>query len=105
VVAALRAAGVHTEYGAVGPLYVGTSRHVVWLTTRSPEVDDFRSVHGARKAVVSPDSDRLGIIVGPMAALEPDRREALEWLHDVTRCQSFDEGNLPAFVQQFAGTP
>ncbi len=105
VVAGLKAAGIDTEHDAVGPLYVGKSRHVVWLTTRSPEVDDFKSLHGARKAVVPPDRDRRGIIVGPMAALEPDRQEKLEWLHDVTCCQSFDEGNLPAFVQQFTGTP
>jgi hypothetical protein len=102
LVAALNAAGVKTEYRAVGPLLVkmGKDEHLVWLTTRPPEVDDFRSVyvaHFARKAVTA--SSR-GLIVGPQAAFEPDRLGRLQWLHTVTTCLSFDEGDLSAVVQR-----
>jgi hypothetical protein len=102
VVAALRGAGVDVEYSEVGPLFAGPDGHVVWLTTRPPEVDDFRSVDGARLARKSEDREPRGIIVGPMAALEPDRQERLKWLHGVSRCHSFDEGNLPEFVRDLA---
>ena len=101
LVAALNAAGVNTNYQAVGPLVVkmGPDEHLVWLTTRPPEVEDFRGVyvaHFARKGV-SPSS--RGVIVGPQAALEPDRVERLQWLHTVSQCLSFDEGNLNGFAQ------
>ncbi len=103
VVAALHGVGVTVAYTEVGPLIVGADGHVVWLTTRPPEVDDFRSLDVARDARTSAGREPRGIIVGPMAALEPDRRERLDWLHEVTRCQSFDEGNLPEFARDLAG--
>jgi hypothetical protein len=102
VVAALNGAGVAVQYSEVGPLFAGADGHVVWLTTRPPEVDDFRSVDGARSARKTQDREPHGIIVGPMAALEPDREQRLTWLRGVSRCQSFDEGNLPEFLRQFA---
>ena len=103
VVAALHGEGVTVRYSEVGPLFVGSDGHVVWLTTRPPEVDDFRSVDEARAARKSAGREPRGVIVGPMAALEPDRQERLDWLHDVTSCQSFDEGNLPEFARDLAG--
>lgn len=103
VVAALNTAGVGVDYSEVGPLFVGPHKHVVWLTTRPPEVEDFRSVDGARLARKSADREPRGIIVGPMAALEPDRQQQLEWLRRVTQCLPFDEGNLPAFAAKMAG--
>jgi hypothetical protein len=105
VVAALNAeSGVHTQYCAVGPLKVvcGSDEHVVWLTTRPPELDDFRSVHGAHLARTIPTSDSRGIVVGPQAALEPDRQDRLRWLRDMSRCPSFDEGNLADFARRLA---
>src|SRR5262249_55642965 len=103
VVAELNRAGIPAQYSAVGPLYVGTPEHVLWLTTRPPEVEDFRSIDGARLARKSADSEPHGVIIGPMAALEPDRQQQLEWLHGVSRCLAFDEGNLQALVRQVAG--
>lgn len=105
VVAALNAEpGVQAQYSAVGPLDVvcGADEHVVWLTTRPPEVDDFRSVHGALLARSSPALNSRAIIVGPQAALEPDRQDRLQWLRDVSRCLSFDEGNLQDFARRLA---
>ncbi len=105
VVAALNAEhGVNAQYCAVGPLKVvcGSDEHVVWLTTRPPEVEDFRSVYGAHCARPSPTPDSRGIIVGPQAALEPDRIDQLQWLREVSRCPSFDEGNLRDFAHRLA---
>lgn len=105
VVAALNAEqGVQAQYCAVGPLKVvcGSEEHVVWLTTRPPEVEDFRSVYGAHHARTSPTEDSRGIIVGPQAALEPDRMDQLHWLRKVSQCLSFDEGNLPDFARRLA---
>lgn len=105
VVAALNAEhGVQAQYCAVGPLKVvcGSDEHVVWLTTRPPEVEDFRSVYGAHLAQTSPTPDSRGIIVGPQAALEPDRMDQLHWLREVSRCLSFDEGNLKDFARRLA---
>jgi TIR domain-containing protein len=103
VVAALNTAGIHVDYSDVGPLFAGPHGHVVWLTTRPPEVEDFRSVDGARLARKFADHEPRGIIVGPMAALEPDRQQQLGWLRRVTQCLAFDEGNLPAFAAKMAG--
>ena len=105
VVAALNAVPeVHAEYRAVGPLLVmaGDDEHVLWLTTRPPEVDDFRYVYGAHLARERPTNESRGIILGPQAALEPDRQERLQWLHSVSQCLSFDEGNLPEFARRLA---
>src|SRR6202044_3591624 len=47
VVAAVNAEhGVKTAYSAIGPLTVvcGAAQHLVWITTRPAEVDDFRMI-------------------------------------------------------------
>ena len=104
LVAALGASGVEVEYQAVGVLKVpcGDDEHVVWPTTRPPEVSDFRSVHDALLARKDRSDRSCAIIVGPLAALEPDRKEQLEWLREVSHCRSFDEGELLDFARQLA---
>jgi hypothetical protein len=104
LVAALGASGVEVEYQAVGVLKVpcGDDEHVVWPTTRPPEVSDFRSVHDALLARKDRSGRSCAIIVGPLAALEPDRKEQLEWLREVSHCRSFDEGELLDFARQLA---
>ncbi len=105
VVAALKNEGVQAEYVASGPLLAGDRpcEHLLWLTTRPPEVEDFRSVYAAqdtrRKAKVISDNAR-GVIVGPRAALEPDRATRLQWLCDVSNCLSFDEGDLATLARK-----
>jgi len=105
IVAALNAvAGVQAQYSAVGPLKVvcGSDEHIVWPTTRPPEVDDFRSVHNLHLARKNRTRDWRAIIVGPQAALEPDRTERLRWLRTVSQCLAFDEGNLQDFASRLA---
>ena len=60
---------------------------------------DFQSVYGARIERKSKDTSK-GLIVGPLAALEPDRQERLKWLHTVSQCLSFDEGDLAKFADR-----
>lgn len=95
--------GVKVSDGSVGPLYVtkNADEHVLWLTTRPPELEDFRSVHGALHAKAR-SHDSKGIVVGPLAALEPDRQHRLTWLSDVCKCLAFDEGNLREFARKLA---
>jgi hypothetical protein len=102
LVTALRAIGVQANPLAVGPLVVkiGSEEHLVWVTTRPPEVDDFRSVYTAHRARTGVTNASRGLIVGPQAALEPDRRQRLDWLHRVSECLSFDEGDLGKFAQR-----
>jgi len=104
LVAQLRTKGLAVQYQSAGPLLVtwGTDEHLIWPTTRPPEVEDFRVVSRAQfpRKVVFPTSK--GIIVGPQAALEPDRKERLSWLHEVSGCLSFDEGNLAEIVRRVA---
>jgi hypothetical protein len=105
VVAAVNAErGVHATYSATGPITVvcGSDQHLMWLTTRPAEVDDFRSIHLAHLARPGRMPDWRAIIVGPQAALEPDRQKRLQWLRDVSQCLSFDEGNLPDFARRIA---
>jgi hypothetical protein len=107
LVEALRAGGIPTQYTAVGPLIVSHSpdEHLVWVTTRPPEVDDFRSVYAADAARTKPSPQSRGVIVGPMAAHEPDRQQRLKWLESLSRCASFDEGDLAAFVRRVKDQP
>jgi hypothetical protein len=41
-----------------------------------------------------------GLIVGPQEDQEPDRRQRLDWLHAVSKCFSFDEGDLAGFARR-----
>jgi hypothetical protein len=102
LVVALKEAGLKAEYRALGPLEVSndTDAHLVWLTTRPPEVDDFRSVYTAHFARTTRSGGSRGLIVGPRAAQEPDRLDRLAWLHRVSECLSFDEGNLAEFAKR-----
>ena len=102
LVAVLNTAGIQTQYTAVGPLHVRypPDEHLVWITTRPPEVDDFRSLYAADEARTKPSRESRGVIVGPLAAQEPDRKRRLSWLETVSGCPSFDEGDLPAFVRR-----
>jgi hypothetical protein len=63
-------------------------------------VEDFRSVFTALAAKAKLIPTSRGLIIGPQAALEPDRRRRLDWLHQVSNCLSFDEGNLPDFARR-----
>jgi len=104
LVAALKLSGVETEYRAVGPMEAkaGGNDHLVWLTSRPPEVEDFRSLYNAHFARQGISAGSRGLMVGPQAALEPDRFERLKWLHKVSTCLSFDEGNLADFARRVA---
>jgi hypothetical protein len=90
--------GLQTRYEALGPLRID-GKHLLWPTTRPPQVEDFREVHMAHAASGAGEKARA-LIIGPQAAQEPDRMARLQWLSDVTKCLSFDEGNLPDFAQQ-----
>jgi len=103
VVAALANEELNPIYQGSGPITVPCSHgeHLIWLTTRPPEVDDLHSVHTAIAARARLIPTARGLIVGPQAALEPDRRQRLDWrLHQVSNCLSFDEGNLPDFARR-----
>lgn len=102
VVAALNKGGLAAQYGAVGPIRIaqGTVKHTVWLTTRPPELDDFRSLQSAHAALGVGEPTWVAAIVGPRAALEPDRQTRLGWLERMSGCLSFDEGSLPTFVDR-----
>lgn len=104
LVSELKKRGVQAEYCAVGPLLVGPDQHMLWLTTRPPQVDDFRELHAAHTVRTNCTVDSLGIIVGPLAAHEPDRHERVAWLCRVSNCLSFDEGNLADFARRVAET-
>jgi hypothetical protein len=95
-------ARVQISYTAVGPLNVvrGADNHVLWPTTRPPEVGDFRPIYGALRVHKDRSPGSCAIIVGPLAALEPNRQEQLKWLRDVSQCRAFDEGNLPELARQ-----
>lgn len=94
--------GVRAAYSAVGPLKVafGGDDHLLWPVTRPPAVADFRSLHDA----ILKDNGRSGrsraIIIGPRAALEPDRNAELQWLSNVSTCLCYDEGDLPGFARR-----
>ena len=104
IVSAFSDQGMIVVYQSVGAMKVvrGSDHHVLWPTTRPPQVDDFRSVHGAFHAGAPPTIASCAIIVGPLVALEPDRQEELEWLHKVSQCRTFDEGNLAQLACQVA---
>ena len=105
VIAALNAEnGVKATGGAVGAMRVicGSQEHIIWLTTRPPEVDDFRSLHGAHLARTSPTPGSRAIIVGPQSAVEPDGQSRLRWLREVSQCLLFDEGKLQDFARRLA---
>jgi hypothetical protein len=101
VTLALHNAGVTVVNGAaVGPLRaeVGAQEHLIWLTTRPPDVDDFRSLHGADESRADRTPAWRAAIVGPQAALEPDSRKRLQWLADRSGCMAFDEAKLSDFA-------
>jgi hypothetical protein len=102
VAEALRIVGIQADATAVGPMRVRhpPDEHLVWLTTRPPDVDDFRSLYAADAARTKPSSGSRALIVGPQAAQEADRQQRLSWLHAVSRCLSFDEGDLAGFVRR-----
>ncbi len=99
LLAALAVEGITAPLGAVGPLHVQATSggRLIWIVTRPPEVDDFQGLYAAQAAQ---GGSSQGLIVGPRAALEPERLERLEWLQDLTGCFSFDEGNLPDFARR-----
>jgi hypothetical protein len=101
---AFAANGIQVMAGSVGPLsvQVGDQQHLIWITTRPPEVDDFRNLHGAHLARVKEKISGRGALVGPQAALEPDRRKRLTWLEERTECLSFDEAKLSEFASKVA---
>jgi hypothetical protein len=103
LVAELNKQNVQAQYAAAGPLRVKTAaaEHLLWLATRPPDTPDFRSLYTAHFAATPPEGSKA-IIVGPQAALEPDRKELLSWLCKVTQCLSFDEGDLPGFARRVA---
>ena len=101
---ALAAVGVRVTANAVGPMRadVGLNQHLIWITTRPPEVDDFRNLHGAHVSRPQRQAGWRGALVGPQAALEPDRRKRLTWLEGRTECLSFDEAKLSDFARRVA---
>lgn len=101
---ALAAAGIRVTANAVGPMRadVGLNQHLIWITTRPPEVDDFRNLHGAHVSRPQRQAGWRGALVGPQAALEPDRRKQLKWLEARTECLSFDEAKLSDFAHRVA---
>ena len=103
LVAELQTQKVDVRYGAAGALSVktGNGEHLVWLATRPPDTPDFRHLHTAHSAR-TPDAGSRAIIVGPQAALEPDRQALLGWLCKVSECLSFDEGDLPGVARRLA---
>jgi hypothetical protein len=79
----LRADGLLTVKAKTGRGYA------LWLTTRPPELPDFHSAHTAAVPVAC-----RGVVVGPIALLEPDTRRRLDWLSGVCEFVCKDEGDL-----------
>jgi len=63
--------------------------YALWLTIRPPELPDFHSAHTA----AAPAACR-GVVVGPLALLEPDTRRRLDWLSSVCDFVCADEGQI-----------
>jgi hypothetical protein len=99
---ALRNEGIAADDATVGPMRVShpPDEHLVWLTTRPPDVDDFRWLYAADADRTKPTSGSRALIVGPQAAQEADRQQRLSWFHTVSRCLSFDEGDLAGFARR-----
>jgi hypothetical protein len=87
---------------AAGPLWVKGDRdeHLVWLTTRPAGVEEFQAVFKAHDSWATRTGGSRGVIVGPQAALEPDRLAHLKWLQRVTSCVPLDEGRLDDVVER-----
>jgi len=100
--AACTEAGLVTRGSSSGPLWVKGKHdeHMVWLTTRPAGVDDFQSLFLAHESWAARTAGSRGVIVGPQAALEPDRLARLRWLQRVTSCIAFDEGRLDDVVER-----
>jgi hypothetical protein len=100
--AACAEAGLTTRGSGAGPLWVKGTRdeHLVWITTRPAGVDDFQAVFLAHDSWTLRTAGSRGVIVGPQAALEPDRLARLQWLQRVTSCVAFDEGRLDDVVER-----
>lgn len=101
---ALRSAGLEPGDEEVGPLLVGhgANEHMIWITTRPPELSDFQGIYAAHVARYGETSIPRGLIIGPRAAQEPDRLARLQWLHRITESLSFDEARLDDFAQRVA---
>jgi hypothetical protein len=100
LIAAFREAGLTARTSGAGPMWVkgDGDEHLIWLTTRPAGVDDFQELFLAHDSWTARTAGSRGVLVGPQAALEPDRLARLEWLQRVTECVAFDEGRLDDVV-------
>ncbi len=105
LVTILRRAGVRTAYAAAGPLVAEYNghRHLIWPTTRPPDVADFHSTHAAHHARTPPTPGSRGIVIAPQSAQGHRSRTLTGWLAKVSGCPVFDEGNLRKFVRSLKG--
>jgi hypothetical protein len=104
IVSALRNSGVPCTYSSLGPLTatVRSSPQLIWVTTRPPTTDDFQGLHTMHGQTSGAMHPPRGVLVGPQAALEPDRRRQLQWLEFVTGCVPIDEGQLASLAVTLA---
>ncbi len=93
VESALRGAGLNpSPVRADGLMIVNTAaQYALWLTTRPPELADFRTTW----AKVQPPPEAKGVIIGPTAALEPGRKDKLDWLKDRCEFACIDQDDVP----------
>jgi hypothetical protein len=71
--------------------------YAVWLTTRPPEVPDFYVTYTGCKP-----AKRKGVIVGPLALLEEEIGDRLQWLSGVCEFVCADEGQIVSIAAKIA---
>jgi len=71
------------------------AEYALWLTTRPPQTGDFQTTH----ARVHPPPGTKGIVIGPTAALEPDRKATLDWLTKLCDFTCIDQDDLPQAIE------
>jgi hypothetical protein len=92
IAAALQKAGLNPDpVRSDGLMMVkGKLDYALWITTRPPELADFRTPH----ARVRPPGEK-GVVVGPTAALESGRRDKLDWLRERCNFACIDTDDVP----------
>lgn len=101
---ALAGAGIEVESSSVGPIRatVAANQHLIWITTRPPDLSDFHDLHVAHRSRPGRRPGWRAAILGPQAALESQRRKRLNWLSARTKCVAFDEARLTDFANHVA---
>ena len=93
-VAAMSVAGKSVQLMPDGTLYLPTSNSVVGLTTRTPELGDFSSLH--QRGGISSGSP--GWLVSPAPLFLANRLNQISWLSGVSNIQHANEARINALA-------